>query len=344
MSVQFYLRIPPCAPADRIASFVRECEDAGFAGVGILDSPILLRELFVTMTAAALATSRIRLATAVTNPATRHASVLASAAKAVEELAPGRVEIWIGRGMTATGTIGQSPAPLKDVRESIIALQKLLAGEPVEFNGVTSRLRHGGGGHIPVYMAATGPKALTLAGAVADGVLVEVGIHPRVIAEVRRYIAEGARQAGRDPSKVKLIASAATIIENDLRSAQERARLLAVHWLVETQFVPWLGVAGVKTDSVDPPRELWELYPDVGHAVDQERARQLCSFLPQEMLAQICDTLGFIGTPEHCAERVREASANGLDGLFLKGESTYELPYQEMAAFRDIVFPTLAAP
>ena len=71
MSVQFYLRIPPCAPADQIAAFVRECEDAGFAGVGILDSPLLLRELFVTMTAAALATSRIRLATAVTNPATR---------------------------------------------------------------------------------------------------------------------------------------------------------------------------------------------------------------------------------------------------------------------------------
>lgn len=343
MSVQFYLRIPPCAPADQIAAFVRECEDAGFAGVGILDSPLLLRELFVTMTAAALATSRIRLATAVTNPATRHASVLASAAKAVEELAPDRVEIWIGRRMTATGTIGQPPAPLRDVRESIVALRKLLAGKPVDFNGVTSRLRHGGGERIPVYMAATGPKALTLAGAVADGVLVEVGIHPRVIAEVRRYIA-GARQTGRDPGEVKLIASAATIIEEDLQAARERARLLAVHWLVERQFVPWLRTAGVETDSVELPRELWELYPDVGHAVDQERARQLCSFLPQEMLAHICDTLGFIGTAEHCAERVREAAANGLDGLFLKGEATYELPHQEMTAFRDIVFPTLTAP
>ena len=38
MSVQFYLRIPPCASADRIASFVRECEDAGFAGVAIQDT------------------------------------------------------------------------------------------------------------------------------------------------------------------------------------------------------------------------------------------------------------------------------------------------------------------
>ena len=245
--------------------------------------------------------------------------------------------------MTATGTIGQPPAPLRDVRESIVALRKLLAGKPVDFNGVTSRLRHGGGERIPVYLAATGPKALTLAGAVADGVLVEVGIHPRVIAEVRRYIA-GARQTGRDPGEVKLIASAATIIEEDLQAARERARLLAVHWLVERQFVPWLRTAGVETDSVELPRELWELYPDVGHAVDQERARQLCSFLPQEMLAHICDTLGFIGTAEHCAERVREAAANGLDGLFLKGEATYELPHQEMTAFRDIVFPTLTAP
>lgn len=340
--MQFYLRIPPCAPVDQIASFIGDCEDAGFDGAGLLDSPLLLRELFVTMTAAALATSRIRLATAVTNPVTRHASVLASAINAVEEIAPGRIELWIGRGMTATGTIGLPPALLHDMRESVTVLRKLLAGETVDFNDISSELLHRGENRIPVYMAATGPKALVLAGAIADGVLVEVGIHPQVIAEVRRYITEGARLASRDPEEVQLIASATTIIEDDIQAAQERARLLAVHWLVEPQFASWLRVAGIKTDSVNLPRALWDLYPDVGHAVDQNRARQICSFLPRDMLAQICDTLGLIGTPKHCANLIQATRVSGLDKLFIKGEATYELPHQELAAFRDTIFPALA--
>ena len=87
--MEFYIRVPPCAPANEIASFVNQCEDTGFTGIGFLDSPLLLRELFVTMTVAAQNTSNIRLATAVTNPSTRHASVTASAAKTIEEIAPG---------------------------------------------------------------------------------------------------------------------------------------------------------------------------------------------------------------------------------------------------------------
>ena len=95
------VRVSPFAPLPEVLEFTRRCEAAGFDGIGYLDSQMINRDLWVTMGAAATVTSRIRLVTAVTNPVTRHISVVASAAASVDDLAPGRVEVWIGRGFSA---------------------------------------------------------------------------------------------------------------------------------------------------------------------------------------------------------------------------------------------------
>ena len=99
------LRVPPCMPVQDVADFVKDCETAGFDGVGILDSQMLERDVFVSMAMAAQATSGIRIASAVLNPVTRHISVLGSAIKTVSETAPGRVEFWIGRGFSSVQTL-----------------------------------------------------------------------------------------------------------------------------------------------------------------------------------------------------------------------------------------------
>ena len=144
MALRIDLRVPACAPATEVAAFVRRAEEAGFAGVGILDSQMLQRDVFVSMALATQATSRIRVASAVTNPITRHVTVVASAAQTVAELAPGRVEIWIGRGDSSVLTIGAAPASVRQMREAILTLKSLLAGERLSFNGTISRMRHGG--------------------------------------------------------------------------------------------------------------------------------------------------------------------------------------------------------
>src|SRR6187402_3074486 len=94
--VQIALRIPGTALIPEVTRLVQEVEAAGFAGAGLLDSQLLCRDVFVTLAAAAMQTSQITLFPAVTNPFTRHASVLASAIQSVEELAPGRVKCIIG--------------------------------------------------------------------------------------------------------------------------------------------------------------------------------------------------------------------------------------------------------
>jgi 5,10-methylenetetrahydromethanopterin reductase len=141
MGPEIDLRVPPCAPATEVASFVRLCEEAGFDGVGILDAQLLERDVFVSMALALQATFRIRVASAVTNPVTRHLSVLASAAKTVAELAPSRVAFWIGRGFSSVQTIGFAPATVRELRQSVLTLKRLMVGERMAFYGATSRMR-----------------------------------------------------------------------------------------------------------------------------------------------------------------------------------------------------------
>ncbi len=342
MTLSIDLRVPPCVPAPELARFVSQCEKAGFDGVGILDSQLLVRDVFVSMASAVQSTSRIRVASAVTNPVTRHPSVLASAIKTVAEMAPERVEIWMGRGYSSVQTIGVPPASVQQMREAVLNLRRLLSGEEMDFNGSTSRMRYGGGPVPRIYISANGPRAMELAGEVADGAVLMIGLDPGAVKLARQHLAKGAQRAGRDPSEVELVLTSTTIIHQDQQEAREIARPLCVQRLMEKSHHRWLQAAGFDPAGMDIPGELWELYPDVPHAEDWEKARRLCGFLSDEMLARMCDTIGLIGTPEHCAERLRVAEANGLNHLYLMTSDTYQLAHRELKAFEDTIFPALA--
>ena len=138
MAIQIDLRVPPCEPVPKVAAFVRECEAAGFDGVGLLDSQMLERDVFVSMAAALQSTDHIRVASAVTNPITRHPSVIASAAQTVSEIAPGRAQIWIGRGYSSTATVGLKPATVRQMRNAIVTVKELMAGDTVQFETPTA--------------------------------------------------------------------------------------------------------------------------------------------------------------------------------------------------------------
>src|SRR5438552_14959542 len=154
---------------------LRSIEAAGFDGAGILDSQMLSRDTFVVLGQAAAATSRLTLFPAVTNPFTRHPSVLAGAIQTVAELAPGRTKVVIGTGYTSASTIGRKPATLAEMRDTITTLRKLLAGDAVDFHGTSGRLAYASGRPVSLLMAASGPRAIELAGEVADGVMLLVG-------------------------------------------------------------------------------------------------------------------------------------------------------------------------
>ncbi|PKB71186.1 MAG: hypothetical protein BZY87_06870 [SAR202 cluster bacterium Io17-Chloro-G6] len=341
MAIKIDLRVPPCKPVPEVTAFVNQCEEAGFHGVGMLDSQMLERDVFVSMAHALLNTSTIQVASAVTNPVTRHPSVLASAAQTVSEVAPGRAQIWIGRGYSSANVIGIPPATVRQMRDSVVMMKELMAGNHVDFGDFSSRMRHGGGATTPVYIAATGPRVMKVAGEVADGAVLATGIHPNAVAQARELIADGAKSAGRNPDHIETIFTCTTIIRDDLKEAREVARPLAVQRLMEPTYVRWLKAAGLDFSDLEVPRGLWDLYPDVPHAEDWEKARELCAFLPEDALAQLCDTMGLIGSPDYCAERIQQAEKAGLEHIYLMTDQTYEFATGELKAFKDQIFPAL---
>src|SRR3989442_6306821 len=182
--VQVSLRIPGTSPMSELIRVIQDVETAGFDGAGLPDSQLLCRDTFVTLGQAAAHTSRLALFPAVTNPFSRHVSVLAGAIQTVAELAPGRTRVVMGTGYTSASTIGRKPATLAEMRECITALRKLLAGEAVDFHGTPRRLTFASGPPVSIAMAASRPKAIEVAGEGADGGMLLVGFHRGIVEAV----------------------------------------------------------------------------------------------------------------------------------------------------------------
>src|SRR5947208_14402163 len=158
--VQVSLRSPRTSPMPELLRRIQDVEGAGFDATGILDGHRLCRATFVTLGQAATQTARLALFPAVTNPFSRHVSVLASAIQTVAELAPGRTKVVIGTGYTSASTIGRKPATLAEMRACIEDLRQLLSGQAVDFHGTPGRLAYATGRPVPLLLAASGPQAI----------------------------------------------------------------------------------------------------------------------------------------------------------------------------------------
>jgi 5,10-methylenetetrahydromethanopterin reductase len=342
-AIRVHLRIPGTAPMSQLVRLIQEVEAAGFDGAGILDSQLLSRDAFVVLGQAASHTSRLTLFPAVTNPFTRDASVLASAIQTVEEMAPGRVKFVIGTGYTSASTIGRKPATLAQMRACISTVKGLLAGQTVDFDGTPGRLGYAAGRHIPVIMAASGPKAIELAGEIADGVLLLVGFNRGIIERALDHLECGTKRAGRRLDDLEIIWAVRIGTAATTEVARRSARPTAVHWGVLRWGGYWLEPAGLELPELEVPHAVHRIYPDLSHAHDWEAAIAATAFVPDEVAAQLCDAIGLIGTPADCAARILEMAKLGVRSLYLMPLETFAPPEAEIAAFRDVVFPQLRA-
>src|SRR5262245_26326140 len=251
--VQASPRIPGPAPMPEPMQPVQGVEAAGFDRAGLLDSQLLCRDTFVTMALAAAHTSSLTLFPAVTNPLTRHASVLASAVQTVEEIAPGRIKVVVGTGYTSAHTIGLKPATLAEMRVCIGTLRALLAGQAVTFGQTSGSLAYASGRRIPVLMAASGPKATELAGEIADGVLLSVGFHPRIVAAVLSHLAAGARRGGRRLEDLEVLWAVRVGIASSTAEARRQVRPTVVHQGLLSARSHWLPYTGLTLPRFDIP-------------------------------------------------------------------------------------------
>lgn len=202
MRIRFGINFVPDEPRD-VVKWCQAAENAGFEILGISDSQSLQRDVYVCLALCAVNTERIRFGPRVITPVTRHPAVAASAAATLEELAPGRTLIGIGSGDSAAYTIGLKPATLAELRAYSLAVRNLLTTGTADYHGQTPRMMWARA-KVPIYLAASGPKTLRLAGQIADGVIIRTGLLPEIVRDSIDQVRKGAQDAGRDLAAIDM--------------------------------------------------------------------------------------------------------------------------------------------
>ncbi len=195
----------PTEPLQKMIHLAKVTEEAGYSHIWVGDSHLIWREAYINMAAMALSTTRVKLGTGVTNPLTRHPSVVASGYATLEEYAPGRMIVGIGLGDSSVETMGMKPAKLSYFEKTLQEMRDLFAGKEVQLETGKIHLLHPCKNRVPIYIAASGPKMLELSGRIADGIIVLVGVADEYIAHAKEKIAAGAKAAGRRLEDIKLV-------------------------------------------------------------------------------------------------------------------------------------------
>ena len=285
----------------------REAESTGFEWVGVADSQSVFHELYVALTLAALNTSRVRLGPLVTNPLTRHLVVTASAMASLDELAKGRAVLGLGSGDSAIYTLGAPPATLAGLEDAITTLGRLTGGERVEREGRRWQV-HRSARRVPIYLAAEGPRTLELAGRVADGVIVGLGLTPEVIHLSLAAIERGARAAGRTLADVDVWWLAKTNLA-DTREAAVAPIKMALAASANHAFRFTLEGKGVPAELHAPIRGLQRDYDAHHHEIAGAGNAGLTD--RWGLTDFLVDRFAIAGTPAECAAQIRRAMAAG---------------------------------
>jgi len=190
----------------------KRAEELGFNSIWFYDTQMLAADPFVVMGAAAMATSKIRLATGVLVPSNRIAPVTANCLGTVNGMAPGRVDFGIGTGWSARRAMGLGAQKMIDMKKYIQVVDALLDREMIEwdFEGKPRKIKFlnpelgliNTDDPVPVHISAMGPKTRDLTAELdvhwidfftsLDGTLAD-------IADMDRAYRDG----GRDPAKYR---------------------------------------------------------------------------------------------------------------------------------------------
>lgn len=161
------------------AADIAFAEQLGYTGAWLYDTPQQSPDVWMTLTEAALKTTRIGLGPGVLVPSLRHPMVNAAATQTLQRLAPGRVSVAFGTGFTGRTAMGSRPIPWSYMRDYITAYSGLLRGEVVTWEGARMQLMPPELSPEPLptpppmYIGAMGPKGVENAHALgADGIFV----------------------------------------------------------------------------------------------------------------------------------------------------------------------------
>ncbi|MBT4491712.1 MAG: LLM class flavin-dependent oxidoreductase [Gammaproteobacteria bacterium] len=347
MTVEFWCGGPT---PDAVQAAVR-AEKAGFDGIIFVDSQNLAEDCYVLLGLAAEATNTIQLGTGVTNPVTRHPATTASAIATIQARSGGRVHLGIGRGDSALAHLGYAPAPMRVLEDYLIKVQAYLRGDEVSFdtdaNVDSLGLSDQPGGSrltwlapdvpkVPVDVAATGPRAISLAARHADRVSLMVGADPARVSW-GMDVAHQARQEAGLTGDIPFTTYIPMVVHDDPDVAWRMG---------EGPLASIARFSVMHGNIVGPVSKAEKATLDRVHdAYDMNRHGQGESAQSSLLSTEFAQEFGIYGPPTYCAERLQALVDLGVDRVIIAGGPALgaDDPEQARAAERltNEVFPLL---
>jgi 5,10-methylenetetrahydromethanopterin reductase len=326
---QIGLRVPPAGSIHDIVGVVRQAEQAGISMAWLPDSPLNYREIWSTLGALVASTTRIGLGTAITNFASRHLTVTASAARTISEAVPGRFTLGLGAGDSGVGYDTLRSATVAGMEEGIRTLKTLLSGEPVQYGSFAAQLRDVRSPAPPIYLAASGPRTLRLGGAIADGVIVPMS---EIDAKIEK-ISEGADAAGRPMPKVFVLAMGGEVV--DAEETRLRMKVFCAR-LAQTEGVGWVERAGFKIDG-DFLAHKMGADGDFGHAANvAEAGRALDDVISDDLAHWYMLNATLMGNGTQIEDGLARLARRGIAGAYIVEQENSLLPYRLIEALGPI--------
>jgi 5,10-methylenetetrahydromethanopterin reductase len=320
------------APAHAV-EWARAAEAAGLGSVWLIED-YFQPGAFALAGAVAAATTRLVVGIGVVNPYTRHPALLAMETAALAGLAPGRVVLGLGTSNRRwiEDQMGiPFKAPLGTLRECVDVVRRLLAGERVTATGVHDVALEGlPPAPVPIYLGVKAPKALRLAGEIADGLVCSILSTPAHVRRARTS-ALAARAAAPPASAAPRAATAdafpvlayvPVMVADTAREARERVRPFLARYLHLLHGQSILRDAGV-------PESLTQRLRDAA-----ERGERATDLVTDEWIGR----LAVAGTPDDCRAALAPLAAAGLDAPIALPLPGVDVTAQ-IARWRDTIVP-----
>ena len=173
-------------------------------------------DAFAVLSAIAAVTDSAELGTSVTSPYPRHPNLLAASIATVDRLSAGRAVLGLGRGQAewhrdALGIDTGDPLTVLGETAALLRQWWQAPHRATSPNDGHFRVRdwerviHPRRVQVPIYLAAAGPRALDLAGAICDGVIFNEQTSHEFLRQAIARVRAAAITASRDPAGIAFV-------------------------------------------------------------------------------------------------------------------------------------------
>ncbi len=295
-----------------LKTYGRIAEDLGYDSLWVTER-YFHEETFSLLGFLAAATERLRLGVGVVNPYTRHPALLAMGAATLDRISGGRFMLGMGRSerFVIQDRLGIPYTRPRDTLEaSITHIRNLLTGERVATDDAHVHLHNVGLALQPVqtppplYIAAIGPKALQLAGRVADGVVLNAYVPTAYVRYAVAEIRAAARAAGRDPHAIDIACMLVVRLADDPSGMWTSLKERLVRLLAEA----YVGEILLEQGGFDPV-----ILPSLRQRAAAQGEAAAVDLISDAMV----EAFFLVGPADRCRARIAEYQEAGVDQALL---------------------------